>query len=70
MSLPGGWAEGTVCTRVQKHEATWPFAPRADLENMVNGVKMYLSPVTSAQASLTPPNAGDIYEPTSLAVTV
>ena len=66
LSLPGGPAEGTQCARVRKHEATWPCAPRSDSENMVNRVRMYLSPVTPAQASLTPPNACDIYGPTGL----
>lgn len=67
LSLPGGPAAGTRCARAQKRGATWPSAPRSDLENTVNGVKMSLSPVTLAQASLTAPNACDIYEPTRLA---
>lgn len=33
--------EHCIC-RATEHEATWLHAPKSDLENMVNGVKMYL----------------------------
>ena len=60
---PARWTgRGKAACQGTEHEATWPRAPKSDLENVVNGVKVYLFPVTSIQASLTPPNACDIYK--------